>query len=133
MKYRKAVTKEKIEANRNNSKRSTGPRTKRGKLASKFNAVTLGLFAKYTVIPVCDGCDGEKDFQLLLDELYQEFQPVGTFEEWLVLKIAECMWRLRRATRSESGSVQEVALWATFPDNQEQRRNGQRALHPDRC
>jgi hypothetical protein len=32
------------------------------------------------------------------------------YEEWLVLKIAECMWRLRRATRCESGSVRELAI-----------------------
>jgi hypothetical protein len=47
MQRSKSVTAKKIEANRQNGKRSTGPRTERGKLAGRFNAVTLGLFAKH--------------------------------------------------------------------------------------
>ena len=111
MRCAKAVTPRKIEANRANANRSTGPRTKRGKRNARFNAVTLGLFAKHVVIPVCDGDRAERDFESLLEGLHLEFQPVGFYEEWLVLKIAECMWRLRRATRCESGSVREAAIW----------------------
>ena len=74
--------------------------------------MTLGLFAKHVVIPICDGYKPEKDFSSLLDGMHQEFQPVGLYEEWLVVKIAEYMWRLRRATRCESGSVRESAIWA---------------------
>jgi hypothetical protein len=107
----KNVTPIKIDANRKNAKRSTGPRTKRGKSIARFNAVTLGLFAKHVVIPICDGYKPEKDFKSLLDGLHQEFHPFGLYEEWLVLKIAECMWRLRRAARCESGSVRQSALW----------------------
>ena len=114
MKSRKAVTAKKVEANRRNAKRSTGPQTDRGKLAARFNAVTLGLFAKHVVIPVCDGHGSDKEFRRLLDELQQEFLPVGTFEEWLVVKIAESMWRLRRATRSEKGCVRETAFWGDY-------------------
>jgi len=72
--------------------------------------VTLGLFAKHVVIPIHDGRGSDREFRSLLDDLYQEFQPVRTFEEWLVVKIAESMWRLRRATRSEKGSVRTTAF-----------------------
>src|SRR6202521_2793844 len=34
------------------------------------------------------------------------------YQEWLVENIAEYMWRLRRATRCESGSVRDSAIWA---------------------
>ena len=85
----KTVTRRKIEANRSNAKRSTGPRTMRGKRSSRFNAVTLGLFAKHVVIPVCDGYEPERDFHALLDGLHDEYQPIGFYEEWLVVKIAE--------------------------------------------
>jgi hypothetical protein len=105
MKLHKAVTRAKLEANRINSKRSTGPRTERGKRTAKYNALTLGLFAAHVVIPVCDGDGSETEFQALVSGLHQQFQPEGTFEEWLILKIAHCMWRLRRATRCEYGSV----------------------------
>jgi hypothetical protein len=117
MKLHKTVTTAKVEANRMNSRRSTGPRTGRGKSNAKFNAVTLGLFAKHVVIPICDGYKPEKDFQALLDGLHQEFQPLGFYEEWLVVKIAECMWRLRRAARCESGSVREAAIWDRCRDH----------------
>lgn len=80
----KTVTAKKIEANRKNAECSTGPRTERGKRNVRFNALTVGLFAKHVVIPDCDGDKAEKDFQSLLGQLHQEFQPVGSYEEWLV-------------------------------------------------
>jgi hypothetical protein len=124
MKLQKTVTTARIEANRRNSKRSTGPRTERGKGTTKYNAVTLGLFAKHIVIPICDGDDAEKEFQLLLDGLNQEFEPVGFYEQWLVAKIAESMWRLRRATRCESGSVRESAApWEKLRPWEEREKN----------
>jgi hypothetical protein len=82
-----------------------------------FNAVTLGLFARHVAIPICDGEKAETDFGSLLNGLHDEFQPVGFYEEWLVVKIAEYMWRLRRATRCESGSVRESAIWEGHRDN----------------
>jgi hypothetical protein len=110
MKCRRTVTEKTIEANRRNAKRSTGPQTDRGKIAARFNAVTLGLFAKHVVIPIHDGQGSEREFRRLLDDLQQEFRPLGTFEEWLVVKIAESMWRLRWATRYEKGCVREMAV-----------------------
>jgi hypothetical protein len=114
---RKTVTPKKLEANRLNAKSSTGPRTEHGKRNSRFNAVALGLFARHVVIPVCDGDNAENEFRFLLDEMHQEFRPVGVYEEWLVVKIAECMWRLRRATRCESGAVRESGIAAYLPDD----------------
>ena len=113
----RTMTKAKIDANRQNSKRSTGPRTEQGKRIARFNAVTLALFAKHIVIPICDGYGSEKEFQSLLDGLHHEFQPVGIFEEWLVVKFAECMWRLRRAALCENGSVRESAVWTRVPND----------------
>ena len=107
----KSVSPQKLAANRRNAKRSTGPRTERGKKASKFNAVTTGLFAKHVVIPQCDGYESEEEFAKLLAGLQQEFQPQGPSEQFWVAQIAQCMWRLPRATWSEKGSVRNVALW----------------------
>jgi hypothetical protein len=89
--------------------------------------VTLGLFAKHVVIPICDGFRPEKEFQTLLDGLHQDFHPVGLYEEWLVVKVAECMWRLRRATRCESGSVRQSAIW-NDRTSREDRLENQRAM-----
>ena len=80
------------------------PRTERGKKASRFNAVRTGLFAKHVVIPVCDGDRSGEQFPKLLADLQQEFHPEGPSEEFWVVQMAECMWRLRRATWAEKGS-----------------------------
>ncbi len=117
MRCRKTVTEKTLAANRLNAKRSTGPRTERGKNTSKFNAVKAGLFAKHVVIPVCDGDDSAQEFTQLLADVQQEFQPKGAFEEFCVVQIAECMWKLRRATRAERGSVRNFIMWEQDPPN----------------
>lgn len=70
--------------------------------------MTLGLFAKHVVIPFWDGDKAESDFRSLLREMHREFQPEGVYEEWLLLRIAQCMWRLKRATRCENGAIREA-------------------------
>jgi hypothetical protein len=59
------------------------------------------LFAKHIVIPICDGYKPERDFKSLLEALHRDFLPAGFYEEWLVVKIAECMWRLRRTVLAQ--------------------------------
>ncbi len=105
MGYRKTVTEKTLAANRLNAKRSTGPRTERGRNTSRFNAARLGLFAKQVVIPICDGEGSADQFSELLADLQQEFQPEGPLEEFYVGEMAKSMWRLRRATCAEQGSV----------------------------
>jgi hypothetical protein len=89
---RKTVTPKKLEANRLNAKSSTGPRTDRGKKNSRFNALTLGLFAKHVVTPICDGYKPEKDFKSLLDGL-QPGIPADSGRAGL-RRIAMCIWRV---------------------------------------
>jgi hypothetical protein len=108
---KKTVTPRKVAANRNNAKRSTGPRTEWGKFNSRFNAVKDGLFAVEVVVPDCDGDDARRKFSELLQNLQQEFEPVGAFQTALVEKIAEGLWRLRRATRAEYGATRVGGLW----------------------
>jgi hypothetical protein len=105
MRCRKTVTEKTLAANRLNAKRSTGPRTERGKNYSKFNAVTTGLFAKHVVIPECDGDDPYEQFSKLLDALEEEYKPEGASEVSWVALMAECMWKQRRVSRSERGLV----------------------------
>ena len=106
---RKTVTEMKLAANRLNAKRSTGPRTERGKNTSRFNALKTGLFAEQVVIPF----DGEgfrddgprKQFARLLRSLQEEYKPEGLSEALCVVDLAECRWKLRRLSRSERGLV----------------------------
>jgi hypothetical protein len=73
-------------------------------------------YSHHVAIPVCDGEEAEKDFLSLLKEAHEEFRPVGFYEEWLVVKIAEAMWRRRRATRCENGSIREAVIWKGHRD-----------------
>ena len=116
MSHRKTVTEKTLTANRLNAKRSTGPRTVRGKNYSKFNAVKAGLFANHMVIPSCDGdCyeddDPEEQFSRLIEALQEEYKPEGPSEAFCVAVIAECIWKQRRLSRSEKRFVvAEVGL-----------------------
>jgi hypothetical protein len=98
-----------IEANRKNARKSTGPRTAKGKAITKFNAVTHGLQARHVVLP--DEDVGK--FERLRGELIQELEPRGVGEYRLVENISVAMWRLRRVYRIEVGMFmrhQEVGI-----------------------
>jgi hypothetical protein len=93
------ATKKQIAANRRNAKKSTGPRTSRGKAVSKFNAVNHGLLARDAVLPGEDA----GDLEALHWRLAEELSPVGEVELMLVDRVADLSWRLRRAARVETG------------------------------
>ncbi len=86
------TTQKQIEANRRNSRRSTGPRTRTGKAESKMNAMTHGLLATDLIVRGEDPVE----FTRVLESLVDELQPQGPLEEQLVERVAACMWRLRR-------------------------------------
>ncbi len=86
-------------ANRRNAKKSTGPKTAKGKAKSKFNAVQHGLTAEEVVIPGED----RKVFEQSNQQLMAELAPKGMLEARLVDQIAVGLWRLRRFFRVEAG------------------------------
>jgi len=91
------ATKRQILANRGNAKKSTGPRTGRGKALASMNALKHGLTAKKLLIPG----ESAEEFEALLAELYQEHHPQTASERQLVDFIAALQWRLRRAASFE--------------------------------
>jgi len=102
----------KIDANRENAKKSTGPRTDAGKEASSRNGLKHGLCADKHLLP------GEQPDDLCahLQNLLDTFRPVGEGEEKLVLRIAAAQWRLDRAFPMEAGILRERFLGvAVFP------------------
>ena len=91
------VSPKKLEANRRNAQRSTGPRTEAGKDRSRRNALKHGVLASDVLIKSGTGAEDAHRFETLLGELFDDLEPVGTFEEMLVEKIAVCWWRQKRA------------------------------------
>ena len=106
-KNKEAVSPKKIESNRRNAQRSTGPKTPEGKKVSRWNALRHGLLAKELVIPNGSGMENEEEFRELLSGLMEDLQPEGSMEEILVEEIAVSYWRLRRVIRSENGRIRQ--------------------------
>jgi hypothetical protein len=84
------TSKSRLEANRANAKRSTGPRTEFGKACSKTNALKHGLSAKAIVL------EGEdpRQFETLRAGLERDFEPESVLERELVEGLAGSFWRL---------------------------------------
>jgi hypothetical protein len=101
----KQISPRQLEANRENAKKSTGPRTAEGKLVSRRNALKHGLYTKDLVIRSGQGKENPREFQQLFENLRKDLQPEGQLEELQVVKIAIAHWQLRRALRAEAGEI----------------------------
>jgi hypothetical protein len=102
-----------MDANRQNAKKSTGPRTPEGKDASSRNRLVHGLRANKHIL-----LDEEPDeFLDLLRDLYDRFQPLGHGEKSLVMRIAADQWRLDRAFLFEAGIYRELLIQVAANDH----------------
>jgi hypothetical protein len=95
-------------ANRENAKKSTGPRTQRGKAYSRRNAIKHGLFARHAIDFILQN-ESWSEYEELLAGLRADYNPVGAAEELEVERIAQSWWRLMRANRYEN-AVKRVAI-----------------------
>lgn len=86
------ATDRQIEANRRNAQNSTGPTTEEGKFASSRNALTHGLCAQSHLL------DDERleVYIIFQDNIIDELAPDSVYQEELVYRIANLLWRLRR-------------------------------------
>ena len=93
-----------LEANRANARRSTGPKSQRGKARSKMNAVRHGLTAKQIVVP------GEEPehFDMLREGLNADFAPGSTIERVLVDQLAVLVWRQQRSPIVEAALLKRL-------------------------
>ena len=99
------MTERKLEANRRNAQRSTGPKTANGKAVSKMNALKHGILAQSVVVHGHKFKESAHEFKTLYQEFCTSLAPVGPLEELLVNQIVQAAWRLRRAHMAESGEI----------------------------
>ena len=92
------ATEKQIQANRNNAKNSTGPRTEEGKSRASQNALKHGLLARGAVLPGEDPAD----FEAQLAALEADIQPQGALECEFVRQLADAQWRMQRLARLET-------------------------------
>jgi len=100
-----SLSEKQLNANRQNAQKSTGPRTVEGKNVSSRNGIKHGLHATDIVINSPNLKEDQSLYDELVQSLFDELQPTGLLQEHLVLKIANCMWRYRRAINAESATV----------------------------
>ena len=112
------VSQRKIEANRRNAQKSTGPKTERGKKAVRLNAMKHGVLCSEVVID--SGCckESQEDFERLVVALAEAWKP-GSAGEWLLVKeLAEEKWKKVRLNRGEVGAICRRAAWLAGTHNQ---------------
>jgi len=102
---KRPVSARKIEANRRNSRKSTGPNTAAGKKRVSKNAIRHGLYSTCLLVQHPDGKEDRAEYDDLCSDIREHYQPVGWLEEFLVEKIAVLSWRLRRSLHSERGLI----------------------------
>jgi hypothetical protein len=88
-----------LNANRTNAQRSTGPRTPEGKARASQNALKHGLCAAGASVPPTEGPDAYASFTAALAE---SLRPRTPLERDLALRIADLTWRLRRIPDAEA-------------------------------
>ncbi len=93
------ATQRQTEANRQNCRLSTGPRTEAGKAASSANALSHGLTAASTVVLPEEDADA---FERLRQGVIADLDPAGVLQEALAQRVAVLLWRLDRAARLEA-------------------------------
>jgi hypothetical protein len=85
-------------ANRQNARKSTGPKTPKGKAVVALNAIKHGLLSRQVLL-------ADEDEAALVElgkRLRVHLQPVGEFEVLLVDRIVTAAWRLRRVLAIET-------------------------------
>ncbi len=87
------ISPRRLEANRRNALRSTGPRTEAGKDRSRVNALRHGLTAE-TVVATLEDAEDYKAFEATI---IADYDPETAVARELVLRLASLLWRLRRA------------------------------------
>ena len=116
-----------LEANRRNALRSTGPRTEEGKQRSRLNAVRHGLTAETVVTSLEDA----EDYMAFQAAIISDYEPETAVARELVLRLASLLWRLRRANAIEADLFEMQAEF--FPGRRRitAGRNGSGELHTD--
>ncbi len=105
------TTTAKIEANRRNAARSTGPRTAAGKALARYNAVRHGALTAAPLVPGEDVAAWDQHRQGVVASL----APAGRLEAALADRIALTLWRLDRVARYEAAAVDAAVTNAVLP------------------
>ena len=94
--FKKTMTEKALEANRNNAKKSTGPKFKKRTQLVLPSNFKHGILASIPVLPFIEN---QKEWEEFVIGLKNDLEPNGTLENLLVERIATLYWRLGRLER----------------------------------
>ena len=113
-------TESQLQANRENAKLSSGPKSEAGKAISALNNTRHGLTGAFRVLPT----ESQSDFDALLAAFREEHQPETLTETTLIEAMAQHHWLRRRALSLESacydmatgavGDEKQLALYLRY-------------------
>jgi hypothetical protein len=92
------ISLQRLQSNRRNALRSTGPKTEDGKQRSRVNAVRHGLTAETVVGSLEDA----EDYTAFEAAIITDYDAETAVARELVLRLASLLWRLRRANAIEA-------------------------------
>jgi hypothetical protein len=110
---KKSVPTKKVEANRKNAQKSTGPQTEAGKAKSAGNSYKHGFYAKNLFLTPEQVAKDKADYLAVANGFYAHYRPVGYVENFWLVKIATHALRSARLLEHE----QKVFSW-TVPFEQ---------------
>ena len=90
------------DANRENAKKSTGPKTPEGKSESAKNATKHGLTAHDDVIKY----ESQEDFDHYRNQMIEDLNPIGLMQHTIAERIISLSWRLKRAERIQNQTIE---------------------------
>ena len=98
-------TNAKINANRRNAQKSTGPRTPKGKAIVSNNAVKHGLWGHQNVI----SSENQADFCKERDRILSDLVPESPMESMLAERIVILSWRLKRIDHIQNQTIDALS------------------------
>jgi hypothetical protein len=93
----KPITEARLRANRQNAKKSTGPRTETGKQCSSLNATRHGILSQVIHLPE----EGMKAYDEFTRNYLESLSPIGAVEIQLANACADLQFRLHRFAAGE--------------------------------
>ena len=105
-----SISEAQLNANRENAKHSTGPKSETSKQKTRMNALKHGYSGHIVVIP-----DHEKEaFRRHLENFRAEYRPKGITEEVLVQSLCDISWSTQQM-RAQSANI--MAMMGSKPNN----------------
>ncbi len=99
-----------VDANRRNAQKSTGPRTPGGKSRVRLNAIKHGLTASIPVLPTED----REGFKARAEAWSDELKPGSELELYIVERVVVASWQLDRCDRAIAAKLGELSRFGLF-------------------